>query len=139
MKDIKLSSIISKKKKDIHNYTFNLSENKKIKDNSNNNEKFNKYHFGRLPSANIINLNMQVLTNNKMNFTFRDPFFQKKVQEFMRIPKETENKKEKIDEILKESDKSLDNSKQRISVFKRDDYYKKNLTRIKFFYGFDKK
>ena len=137
LKDIKLNSIILNKKKDFHNYTFYSSEDKKIREH-NNNEKSSKYYLGRLPSPNIINLNMQVLTTNKMNLTSRDPFFQKKIQKLINVPKTTENKKEKIEEILKDNDNSI-NNKPRISVFKRDDYYKKNLTRIKFFYGFDKK
>ena len=137
MKDIKLNSIILNKKKDFHNYTFYSSEDKKIREH-NNNKKSSKYYLGRLPSPNIINLNMQVLTTNKMNLTSRDPFFQKKIQKLINVPKTTENKKEKIEEILKDNDNSI-NNKPRISVFKRDDYYKKNLTRIKFFYGFDKK
>ena len=137
MKDIKLNSIILNKKKDFQNYTFYSSEDKKTREH-NNNEKSSKYYFGRLPSPNIINLNMQVLTTNKMNLTSRDPFFQKKIQKLINVPKTSENKKEKIEEILKDNDNSI-NNKPRISVFKRDDYYKKNLTRIKFFYGFDKK
>ena len=137
LKDIKLNSIILNKKKDFQNYTFYSSEDKKTREH-NNNEKSSKYYFGRLPSPNIINLNMQVLTTNKMNLTSRDPFFQKKIQKLINVPKTSENKKEKIEEILKDNDNSI-NNKPRISVFKRDDYYKKNLTRIKFFYGFDKK
>ena len=55
--------------------------------------------------------------------------------------KTKENKKEKIEEILKENkdNNTINSNKEGINVWKRDDYYKKNLIRIKLFYGLDKK
>ena len=43
-------------------------------------------------------------------------------------------------EILKEDNDENDYCQhKRISIYKRDEYYKKNLIRIKLFYGIDKK
>ena len=139
LENLKLNLILLKNKEKILKNIYNRSRDKKRK-NKINNDKLDYFSFDRSLRSKNINLNMLVLTNRSINLTNRDSFFNNKIEKLIKIPKITENKKEKIEEILKENDDNnnisdLINKSDRAYIYKRDDYYKKNLMRIKFFYG----
>ena len=119
----------------------NNKKNNKRKENDNKTDIYNSYE--RMVAAKNINLNMLLLTNKTINLTNKNSHFKKSIEKLINSSKKEENKenkKEKIDEILKEDNDENDYCQhKRISVYKRDEYYKKNLIRIKLFYGIDKK
>jgi hypothetical protein len=124
-------------------------------DNSfNRNEKQDKYYYfvkgqKKISTPKNLKLNLLLLNNKSINFTNKISncqkslqFLTKKNEEFL---KELKNKKIDNDiHKVKSQDKEDNiinnkNNRKFNYIFKRDSYYKKNLTRMKFFYGLDKK
>ena len=141
MENLKQFSIMSKKNENILNSPFDLKKVPIIKTQINNSQNNESYSLNRLLTPKNCNLNMLLLNNVSLNMTNKDSFFHKKIKELISSKKIKENKKEKIEEILKENkyNNTINSNKEGINVWKRDDYYKKNLIRIKLFYGLDKK
>ena len=140
----KMKSILAMKQENKKKHSLSIGNNKKNnkrKENDNKTDIYNSYE--RMVAAKNINLNMLLLTNKTINLTNKNSHFQKSIEKLINSSKKEEskeNKKEKIYEILKEDNDENDYCQhKRISVYKRDEYYKKNLIRIKLFYGIDKK
>ena len=138
----KLYSIISKKKKFIPEYL--VSSNKKRKKLIEHNEEEKYIFLERLLTPKNVKLSTLLLTDKSINLTNKNSHFQKNIQKILSTTKYKENKRDRIEEILKEKVYShnisnVDNEIEKINVFKRDNNYKKNLIRLKMFYGFHKK
>ena len=91
-----------------------------------------------------VKLSTFLLTNKSINLSNKTSFFQNKIDKMINTTKIKENKKKRIEEILKENTKSKEindtgDEIEKIKVYKRDNYYEKNLIRLKMFYGFNKK
>ena len=142
LENYKLYSIISKKKKFIPEYL--VSENKKRKKIIEHNEEEKYIFLERLLTPKNIKLSTLLLTDKSINLTNKNSHFQKNIQKILSTTKYKENKRDRIEEILKEKAYShnisnVDNEIEKINVFKRDNNYKKNLIRLRMFYGFHKK
>ena len=142
LENYKLYSIISKKKKFIPEYL--VSENKKRKKIIEHNEEEKYIFLERLLTPKNIKLSTLLLTDKSINLTNKNSHFQKNIEKILSTTKYKENKRDRIEEILKENAYShnisnVDNEIEKINVFKRDNNYKKNLIRLRMFYGFHKK
>ena len=144
LENLKINSIPFKKKKEVQkealDTSLNTSKNKRMQNNDKN--KLDFYRKLLAIKTENTNINMLELTNKIFNLTNKDSFFHKTMGTLINTPVKRDNKKEKIKEILKEeynNDNNMNNINRRISFNKRDDYYKKNLIRLKLLYGFDKK
>ena len=136
----KLSLIHPKNKYFNQNNTLNESNDRKRKIQIIEEEKYN--YLERLLTPKNIKLSMLLLTNKSINLTNNNSFFQDNIKKLIITNNKRENKKEKIEELLKDDIYNKDDVKSSIErkyKNKRDDYYKKNLIRLKVFYGFEKK
>ena len=142
----KLNSILLKKKEVSKNIPLSSKKYKPIKImNNTDNNNFNSPN--RLMTQNNlknIDFNMLELTDRSLNLANTNSIFHKNIQKLINSPNKNENKKEKIEEILKENKfgkniNDFNKKKERKFLSKRDDNYKRNLIRIKLFYGIDKK
>ena len=161
-KNNKLDNLINKEKESIELVSYDLDNNKnnefnnKLNNSFNRNEKIDKYYYflkakKRFSTPKNLKLNLLLLNNNSINFTNKNPNFQKSLQFLLKQNqneesiKNVKNKKieteinhaksqNKEDNVIK-----IKNNNKVNYLFNRNSYYKKNLTRMKFFYGLDKK
>ena len=142
LKNNKLNSIISKQKA-FNEYFSENSDNERKKIIEHNEDE--KYIFlGRLLTPKNVKLSTLLLTNKSINLPNKIFLYKKNIDKMINTTNIIENKKEMIEEILKENTKSNEinntgNEIEKKKVFKRDNYYKKNLIRLRMFYGFNKK
>ena len=139
-----LNNALSKEKESIDNVTSDIDNNKFLDNYSiNMNDTNYKYYYfkdkKRFSTPKNIKFNLLLLNNKSINYTNKDSFFHKSMQIISQNNPQFINnlKYNKIKAQLREysnNNKSKDNY-----TFKRNNYYKKNLTRIKLFYGLDKK
>ena len=143
----------NKEKESIELLSSDIENNNNMEMTSsiNRNEKLYKYFYfkgnKRFSTPNNFQLNLLLLNNKSINFTNKDLFFHNSLKlltqktqtiknikfskkKFLSQPKSPNN------EIINNNNKK--NSKENY-IFKRQTYYKKNLTRMKLFYGLDKK
>ena len=138
----KLNSIILKKKPFFEYFTEN-SENERKKIIEHNEDE--KYIFlERLLTPKNVKLNTLLLTNKSINLSNKTSFLQKNIEKMIEFTKTKENKKQRIEEILKENNNinEINNTSgeiEKIKLIKRENYYQKNLIRLKMLYGFNKK
>ena len=117
----------------------------------NRNENTNKYYYfksnKRFSTQKYLRLNLLLLNNKSINFTNKNSLFHKSLQLLAQknseVIKNLKNDKEISNEIKAHSkndaiNNNLNKNKDNY-MLQRDNYYKKNLTRIKFFYGLGKK
>ena len=147
---------LNKEKESIELIYSDLENNKTNElDNSfNRNEKQDKYYYfvkgqKKISTPKNLKLNLLLLNNKSINFTNKISNCQKSLQFLTKKNEEffKELKNKKIDNDIhkvKSQDKEDNiinnkNNRKFNYIFKRDSYYKKNLTRMKFFYGLDKK
>ena len=116
------------------------------------NDSVNKYYYFKgnkvfLTPKNV-KLNLLLLNNKSINFTNKDSLFHKSLhiltQKNLNVIKnlKSEIKEKEINNIKAQSREDIKNKKnlnRENYMIQRDIYYKKNLTRMKFFYGLDKK
>ena len=116
------------------------------------NDSVNKYYYFKgnkvfLTPKNV-KLNLLLLNNKSINFTNKDSLFHKSLhiltQKNLNVIKnlKSETKEKEINNIKaksREDIKNNNNLNRENYMIQRDIYYKKNLTRMKFFYGLDKK
>ena len=120
----------------------------------NRNENSNKYYYfksnKRFSTPKNLQLNLLLLNNKSINFTNKSSLFHKSLQlltqnnfEVIKNLKNNNKEKEISNEIKTHSKNNAINNKLNKNkdnyMFQRDNYYKKNLTRMKFFYGLGKK
>ena len=137
----RLNSIILNKKKIIKINKSSQTTIKKINSFISNNSS------ERLLSPKYVRYNMYLLTDKSINSNKENYLFNQNIKNLFSFHKTKDNKKEKIEEILKEDIDRKNNSNNSIEknnklenyIFKRDNYYKKNLERIKILYGMEKK
>ena len=120
----------------------------------NRNENTNKYYYfksnKRFSTPKNLQLNLLLLNNKSINFTNKNSLFHKSLQlltqnnfEVIKNLKNDNKEKEISNEIKTHRKNNVINNKLNMNkdnyMFQRDNYYKKNLTRMKFFYGLGKK
>ena len=142
LENYKLNTIISKKGKFFKN--FSETENNERKKIIQHNEEEKYIFLERLLTPKNVKFSTLLLTNRSINLTNKKSYFQKNIQKIINSTENKENKKERIEDILKENTISNDINNisdefKKMEIFKRDNYYKKNLIRLKMFYGFNKK
>ncbi len=103
----------------------------------------------RLATPNNLKLNLLLLNNKSINFTNTNPLLHKSLQ--LLTQKNTEEnknikndiKEKEINKLKIQSKENIVNNKLNLSkdnyIVQRDIYYKKNLSRMKLFYGLGKK
>ena len=142
LENYKLNSIMTNKKGFFECFTENSDNERKKIIEHNEDEKY--IFLERLLTPKNVKLSTFLLTNKSINLSNKTSFFQNKIDKMINTTKSKENKKKRIEEILKENTKSKEindtgDEIEKIKVYKRDNYYEKNLIRLKMFYGFNKK
>ena len=136
----KFNSIHSNKKCYNINNILTESNDRKQKILINEEKKYN--YLERLVTPKNIKFNTLLLTNKSINLANRNSFFRDSIKKLIKFDTKRENIKEKIEELLKDDDYNKDDiniTNERKYMNKRVEHYKKNLIRLKLFYGFDKK
>ena len=142
LENYKLNSIMTNKKGFFECLRENSDNERKKIIEHNEDEKY--IFLERLLTPKNVKLSTFLLTNKSINLSNKTSFFQNKIDKMINTTKIKENKKKRIEEILKENTKSKEindtgDEIEKIKVYKRDNYYEKNLIRLKMFYGFNKK
>ena len=123
-----------------HNKNFKNDSNDVMNSNEKNYSILNLKKNVRNSTPKNLKFNLLLLNNKSIMYTNKESFVQKSLK--MLAENHTKEKKQKEEEI-KGKITSADNIRNRKKdkdnkdnyIFKRDNYYKKNLMRMKFFYG----
>ena len=144
-----LNNTLNKEKESIEIITSEIDNELEDKISINTTGNNYKYFYfkgnKRLATPNNLKLNLLLLNNKSINFTNKDSFFHKNMKILTRNNPQNLDlkymqkcKEEKINTLISEGIQNKKNKNKKNYTFKRNSYYKKNLSRIKLFYGFKK-
>lgn len=142
-----INHLINANKESIDLLMSNTEYNKNMKNDSNNVMESNEKTYNILNLKNNVRnstqknlkFNLLLLNNKSILYTNKESFVQKSLKMLAENHKKEEKQKEEEIKGKIASTENIGNKKKNKDkedyIFKRDSYYKKNLMRMKFFYG----